>query len=219
MTVTDTEPAATPRWERWGAFAGIAFVVLFVARFGFLNTPESDASVQEWTAHFDDSGNRMLSLLGGYAMALAGLAFVCFLWALRARLRRAEEGSEGLSALAFGSGLVFVAMAFASGAAMATIAGSIEFGDGPVPDGEFARQLEQLGFALLLLYGMFAVAVCIAATSGSALRTGTLPRWLVIAGFVVAVIVGVIGVFFVPMILLALWVLAVSIVMLTRPAA
>jgi hypothetical protein len=70
----------------------------------------------------------------------------------------------------------------------------------------------------LLLYGMFAAAVCIAATSGSALRTGTLPRWLVIAGFVVAALVGVLGVVFLPMILLVLWVLAVSIAMLMRPA-
>ena len=218
MTALDVKPMGSLRDQRWGAAAGIGFVVFFVLRFVFLNTPDSDAPVQEWTEHFQDSGNRTLSVLGGYATGLAGLGFLCFIWALRARLRRPEVHSAGLSSLAYGSGLVFVAMLFASGAAMTTVAASVEFGDNPVPDGEFARQLENLGFGLLLLYGMFAAAVCIAATSGSSLRTGTLPRWLVIAGFVVAVIVGVLGVIFLPMVLLVLWVLAVSIVMLMRPA-
>jgi hypothetical protein len=217
MTALDVKPTGSRRAERWGAAAGIAFVVFFVLRFVFLNTPDSDAPVREWTEHFQDSGDRTLSILGGYSMALAGLAFLCFVWAVRGRLRRSEVDPHGLSTLAYGSGLVFVAMLFASGAAMTTVAASVEFGDNPVPDGEFARQFENLGFGLLLLYAMFAVAVCIAATSGSALRTGVLPRWLVIAGFVVAVLVGVFGVIFLPMILLVLWVLAVSIVMLLRP--
>lgn len=220
MSITETNVTAPARAQRWGAIAGIAFVVFFVLRFvAFLDTPDSDASVREWTEYFEDSGNRTLSVLGGYAMLLAGLAFLYFLWALRGRLRGSEAGLNGLSVLAFGSGVVFVAMVFASGAAMGSVAAGVEFGDIPVPDGEFARQLESLGFGLLLLYGMFAAGVCIAATSGSALRAGTLPRWLAIAGFVVAAIVGVLGVLFIPMVLLVLWVLAVSIVMLQRPVA
>ena len=136
-------------------------------------------------------------------------------------LRRSEAGEVGLSTLAFASGVVFVTMMFASGAAMTSVAASVEFGSTPVPDGEFARQLEQLGFVFLLLYGMLAVGVCVAATSVSALGTGVLPRWLAIAGLAVALVVGALGVFFLPMILLVLWVLAVSIAMLaptTTPA-
>jgi hypothetical protein len=224
MTSTATVPATAvadtgDRASRWGAIAGIAFVVLYVVRFvWFLDTPEGDAPVREWTEYFEDSGHRTASILGGYTQLLAGLAFLYFLWALRNRLRRAEGSSEGLSTLAWGSGLVFVAMVFASAAAMMTVAASVEFSDGPVPNGEFARQMENLGFGLLLLFGLFSVGVCIAAASGSARRTGALPRWLVITGFVVAVIVAVLGVIFIPQILLLLWVLAVSVVMLRRPA-
>jgi len=219
MTSTAAVPGTSDRASRWGAIAGIAFVVLYVVRFvAFLDTPESDAPVREWTQYFEDSGHRTQSVLGGYTQLLAGLGFLCFLWALRNRLRWAEGSSEGLSTLAWGSGLVFVGLVFASAAAMMTVAAGVEFGDTPVPNGEFARQMEGLGFGLLLLFGMFAVGVCIAAASGSARRTGALPRWLVIAGFVVAVIVAVLGVIFVPQILLLLWVLAVSIVMLRTPA-
>ena len=223
MTSTTAVPAAAvadtdDRASRWGAIAGIAFVVLYVVRFvWFFDTPDSDAPVREWTEYFRDSGNRTASILGGYTQLLAGLAFLCFIWALRNRLRRAEGSSEGLSTLAWGSGLVFVGLVFVSAAAIMTVAAGVEFGEGPVPNGEFARQMEGLGMGLLLLFGLFSVGVCIAAVSGSARRTGALPRWLVIAGFVVAVIVGVLGVIFIPQILLLLWVLAVSIVMLRQP--
>jgi hypothetical protein len=220
MTTTETQTAASTRVQRWGAIAGIAFVVFLVLRFvAFFDTPDSDAPVREWTTYFADSGNRTESILGAYCQLLAGLGFLAFVWALRARLRRTEGPSDGFSALAFGSGLVFVTMVFASAAAFATVAAGVEFGDQPVPNGEFARQFESFGFGLLLLFGMFAAGVCIAAASCSALATRVLPRWLVITGFVVAAIVALLGVIFLPMILLVLWVLAVSIVMLRRPAA
>ena len=214
MTTAQVTETASPRASRWGAVAGIAFVVFFVLRFVLLNTPDSDAPVEEWTETFQDSGDRMLSILGGYAMLLAGLAFLYFIWSLRSRFRLEEGASEGLSGLAFASGVVFVAMMFASGAAMSTVAASVEFGDNPVPDGEFARQLENLGFGLLLLYGMWAAGVSIVAFSGSALRTGAFPRWLAIAGIVVGVLVALGGVIFIPMVLLLLWVLTVSVVSL-----
>jgi hypothetical protein len=219
MTVTETQTVPSRGIQRWGAIAGIAFVVFLVLRFvAFLDTPDSDAPVREWTEYFDDSGNRTVSILGAYSQLLAGLGFLGFIWALRARLRVAERSADGFSALAFGAGLVFVGLVFVSAAAIANVAAGVEFGDIPAPDGEFARQFESLGFGLLLLFGMFAAGVCIAATSASALASGVLPRWLAITGLVVAVIVAVLGVVFFPLILLVLWVLAVSIVMLQRPA-
>jgi hypothetical protein len=95
-----TGAATTPRveraasaewWVRGGAWAGIAFVPLFVVRFvAFLDTPDGDAPVSEWTEHFEDSGNRMQSVVGGYLMALAGLAFLWFLVALCRRPHRPD---------------------------------------------------------------------------------------------------------------------------------
>jgi hypothetical protein len=223
-----TGAATTPRveravsaewWVRGGAWAGIAFVPLFVARFvAFLDTPDGDAPVSEWTEHFEDSGNRMQSVGGGYLMALAGLAFLWFLVALCRRLREAEAPSVFLTGLTFGGGLLFVAMVFASGAAMASVAAGVEFGDTPAPDGEFARQLEGLGFGLLLLYGMFAAGICMVAASIVSLRRAVLPRWLAIAGIVAGLLVIPFGVIFLPLVLLALWVLAVAIVLIRTPA-
>ena len=52
-----------------------------------------------------------------------------------------------------------------------------------------------------------------------ATRTGALPTWLGWAAIVVGVVVFVLGAFFVPMLLLVLWVLVAAIVALRRPVS
>jgi hypothetical protein len=194
--------------------AGITFAILFVVSIMLIQTPDTDAPASEWTEYFQDDGNRALAIGSAYAMALAALVFLYFSWALTASLRAAEGDGSDWSSLAAASGVGLVTVMLASAAAMATVPAGVEFGDVPVPDGEFARQLEQLGFGLLLLCGMLLAGVFIATVSMAALRTGILPRWLATAGFVVAVLVGFGGVFFVPMILLVLWMLVISSVLL-----
>jgi hypothetical protein len=202
-------------WLRGGPWAGFAFAVLLVVRFvAFLDTPDSDAPASEWTEYFQDSGHRTQSLVGTYLMVLSGLAFFWFLAWLCGRLREAEGPSGFLSRAAFGAGLLFVAMVFASAVAMGTVAAGVEFGDTPVPDGEFARQFEGLGFGLLLLGGGFAAGVCMVAASLVALRATLLPRWLAIAGIVAGLLVIPFSVIFIPMVLLLLWVIAVGIVLM-----
>ena len=51
------------------------------------------------------------------------------------------------------------------------------------------RALEQIAFGALLLFGMVAAGVLIGAASVAGGRAVLLPRWLVVAGYVVAVIV------------------------------
>lgn len=211
MGTTGTTRTTTPTWAGW---AGITFAVLFVAGMILLNTPDSDASVAEWQEHFDDSGNRTLAVLHGYLWALAGVAFLIFASGLRERLR-AAEGADWVAVLAWGSGIAFVAMLFVAAAATTAVAGGIEFGDLQTEGaGEFARWIEQVGFASLLLFGMFAGGTFVASSSLAGRRAGLLPGWLAISGYVVAVVVAVLGVVFFPIALLVLWVVAVSVVLL-----
>jgi hypothetical protein len=60
-----------------------------------------------------------------------------------------------------------------------------------------------------------AVTVFVAAASVASRQIGTLPAWLTIARFVVAVL-QLIGVFFLPFALFVLWVLVAAIVLLAR---
>jgi hypothetical protein len=215
--MTATTSVSSARGLRWAAWAGIAFAVLFVAGTLLINTPEGDASVAEWQSHFEDSGNRVELICHGYLWALAGIAFVVFLVGMRDRLRAA---SEWIANLALVSGVLFVSMLFLAGIATTAVAGGIEFGDlSEEGAGEFARWSEQLGFGALVLFGMFAAGMFVAATAAAGRKADLIPGWLAITGYVVAVILVVLGVFFLPMALLVLWILAVSIALLTRGRA
>jgi hypothetical protein len=142
-------------------------------------------------------------------LVLAVLAFLWFASSLRDQL---GEG-EGLM---FTFASVFGAVALVSIMIRAAIPGGKVFGQTPVPSsGDFARQLDNIGFGLLLVAGALAAGLFIAMASYLARRNGTLPGWLTIAGYVVAVLQLAAGLFF-PFVLVPLWVLIAAIVLLRR---
>ncbi len=80
---------------------------------------------------------------------------------------------------------------------MVAVAASITFGDNPVPrDANIMRSLESLGFGALLLFGSASAALMIITTSIVSGRAALLPRWFVVTGDVVGVIVAIGGLFF-----------------------
>jgi hypothetical protein len=216
MAVTTT--TGTERALRWGGIAGIVFAVLFVV--GFLlvtDTPETDEPNAAWVRYFADADNRRMIVIGVIVWAVAVLAFLVFLGVLRERLRNASPGTEWISTVAFASGLVFVAMLAVAGLGAGSVAASVEFGDNPVVrDADVIRTLDSLGFGALLLFGAATAGLLIITSSVVGGQAGMLPRWLVITGYVVGVVVLLGGLFFVPLALFLLWVLAVSIVMIGR---
>ena len=151
------------------------------------------------------------AVVGAYLMVLGVLAFVWFMWGLNQRLRE----PNGVM-ITFGS--LFVGLALVSALIRAAIPGGKVFGDTPVPAGaDLARQLDNTGFALLLVAGALAAGAFVATASYLARRDAILPGWLTISGYVVAVLQLVAGLFF-PFVLFPLWVLVVSIVLLRRTA-
>jgi hypothetical protein len=55
---------------------GIAFVVLFVAGFMVLQTPNDSKDTVKWQRWWTDSGHRVSAVIGAYLMVLGLLAFV-----------------------------------------------------------------------------------------------------------------------------------------------
>jgi hypothetical protein len=208
-----------PRSDVWGPIAGIVFAVLFVVAASLLDIPSADDSAKKITDFYNDGGNRAQLIISAYLFWLAGVFFVWFLASLRVRLLAVEGEPARLTSIAFGGGLVFVALMMVAAATFASVAGDITFGDEKFAGVEAARYLPELGYPLLLIGGMFAVIAMIDATSILILRTNMLPRWIGYFGFVAAV--GLLAaVIFLPMILFVLWVLFVSVAMLrSRPAA
>jgi hypothetical protein len=187
---------------------GIAFVVLFVIGFLTFPTPDDNKNTAQWVRWWTDSGHRVSAMIGAYFMILGVFAFVWFASSLRDRL---GQGS-GLM-LMFGS--IFAALALVSVIVRAAIAGAKQFGDTPVPAGDFARQFDQIGFGLLLLAGALAAGLFVAFASYLASRTDVLPGWLCIVGYVVAAL-QVVAVLFFPFVLFFLWVLVAAIVLVSR---
>jgi hypothetical protein len=193
---------------RVGAWMGIAFVVLFTVGFLVFPTPDNDKHTAEWIRWWTDSGHRAGAIIATYLMVLGALAFVWFASSLRDRL---GEGS-GLM-LTFGS--IFAAMALVSAMVRATIPGAKVFGDVPVPVGDFARQFNQIGMGLLLVAGALAAGLFTVLASYAASRSGALPAWLCIAGYVVGAL-QVLAALFLPFALFFLWVLIAAIVLVSR---
>jgi MFS family permease len=216
MAATRTEGARTGLMA--GGIAAIVFAVLFVV--GFLlvsDTPESDESNAEWVRYFADEDNRRMIIIGAIVIVLALLAFLVFLGVLRERLRSAAPGSEWISTIAFASGLAFAVMLAVATLGAGSAPASVEFGDAPeVRDADVLRTFDSLGIGALVLFGSAFAGLLILTTSIVSGRAALLPRWLVVTGYVVGVIVIVGGLLFIPLALFVLWMLAVGIVMISR---
>jgi hypothetical protein len=162
-------------WERIGAFAGIAFVVLSIlATFLYPQEPRIDSSAATTLAwvHAHRTGIQAGMILGVFA---AGI-FVWFVGHLRHELHRAEKGSETLSPTVFGSG-VAVAVFAALGAVPVALLAFMDAQPGAIQDASIVRVLADLG---QVMYGVGVVmtAVFACAIGVAVLRKELAGAWL-----------------------------------------
>ena len=202
------------RWQRWSPLAGVAFAILVLAALGVsLSGPgDTPAEVADWYA---DDSNRGAAFFVFFLLVGAALVFLWFLAALRGVLVRAEGDPARWTALAFGAGVASATLLLASASLYVTPA--VTAGQDAFPfDPSTANALENAGYALLLCSTMSGALVALG-TSIVAHRTGLLPRWLSLAGFLVAAALLLAFLYF-PLFVWVAWVLAVSIVLLVRTA-
>ena len=162
-------------WERIGAFAGIAAVVLSIlATFLYPQEPRIDSSAATTLAwvHAHRTGIQAGMILGIFA---AGI-FLWFVGHLRHELNRAEQGSEMLSPMVFGSG-VAVAVFAALGALPVALLAFMDAQPGGLQDTTVVRMLADLG---QVLYGIGVVmtAVFACAIGVAVLRKELAGAWL-----------------------------------------
>jgi hypothetical protein len=208
-------------WGKVGAVAGVLFVVLLVVGSGLVlgDLPEDDATAQELTDFWSDSGNQVSVIVGTYLLIVGALAFLAFMATVRSRLMAAAgDGGDVLTAVAFSSGVVFTAMLIAAAGAFGLIGATQKFGtDFPLPGEDTLRIVPTFGYLFLLVGGALATSLAIASTSWAILRTGAFARWLAWLGFLAAIVV-LFAVVFLPLIALPIWVLAASFELWRRPA-
>ena len=202
------------RWQRWSPLAGVAFALLFLAALGVSGGGPGDTP-SELTDWYADESNRGAAFLVFFLLAAAALALLWFLGALRGVLVRAEGDPARWTALGFGAGVASATLLLAAASLYVTPAATADQGDFPF-DPATANAFTNAGFMLLVASAMTA-ALLVLATSIVSYRTGLLPRWLALAGFVVAPVL-LLTIFFLPLFVWLAWMLAVSIVLVVRTA-
>src|SRR5919205_2221232 len=177
------------RWAlRWGGISGILFVVLLIPGIfiGRPDVPEPGLSAQEVHSYF--SGWRTLFMAGnGVSFIFAAFFFLWFLGILRNVLRSTEGEGEWLSTVALSGGLMFITLELAGAAAEIVYPSTLARFTNFQPDAQLAFLSLQLS-EWLYSFAWVGFSVLIAATSVLALGRGIIPRWLVWAGLVFAVL-------------------------------
>ena len=168
-------PAAM-RTPRAAALAGIVFAVLLTATLVLIRVATAAGA---WSA---DPDQRRTARLALHLVPFTGIAFLWFIGVVRDRIGERED--RFFATVSLGSGLLFVAMLFVAAAVAAeTVADQALAAAGD--SSGFGRHVSAL---VLHVYGMRMAAVFTISTATVGLRTGAVPRWLGISGYVFALV-------------------------------
>jgi hypothetical protein len=183
----DVTRAIERRAPRSAGLAGIVFSLLFVAAVALAGTRPPDglteAGLLEW---FEQSAKVPWTIAALYLLPFAGIAFLWFMGVVRDRIGVQED--RFLSTVFLGSGLLFVAMLWASAAAIATVLVGGRYDAAPPVSAASLESARELAYASLFVLASRAAGVVMIVTSTIAFRTATFPRWLIIAGYVIALV-------------------------------
>lgn len=160
---------------RIAAIAGVIFSVLTSASLVIIRIAASKAAAdqEQW--------------LNGVQLAVdmvpfAGIAFLWFLGVLRDQLGERED--QFFATVFLGSGLIFVATMFGAAAALTSTVGIVTASPTGAPNREIYDFGLRMSSLLMQVFAMKMAAVFIFSTCTMGLRTGFLPRWLALLGFV-----------------------------------
>lgn len=196
---------------RAAAFAGVLFALLFGAALVLIRMalPEGAALGTQWA---DGSSHRLR--IAVVLMPFSGIAFLWFIGVIRDGLGTLED--KFFATVFIGSGLLFLAMIYASTAVGAGLLATKEFAR-PGARSEVTAFGQALLVSLSNTYALRMAAVFMMSLAIIWLRTRLMPMWLVIVTYVVAVCVLIGSDFSLWMtVTFPLWVLVVSLLMLVR---
>ena len=170
---------------RAASLAGVAFAALLAISLLLLrDQPDADAGASEISDFYLDSGNRTRVLVGLNLAPFAAIAFFWFVGVIRRRIGDRED--KFFSTVFLSSGLLFIAMYLAAAVVWASHALAVQFADSPPPSPEMVGLTQGLAWGFFSVVGARMAAVFMLVTSTLGHRTGALPRWLVVVGFVLA---------------------------------
>ena len=197
---------------RAAAAAGVLFALLFGAAIILIRSslPEGAQPGSQWL----DAGSVKMRV-AAELMPFAGISFLWFIGVVRDGLGQLEDRFFGTVFL--GSGLLFLAMTFASVAIGAGLAASNTALDGAEAQTDVAVFGQMAVLVLSKTYALRMAAVFMISLATIWLRTRLMPRWLVIVSYVMAVtLLFASDVSMWLALAFPSWVLIVSVLLLTR---
>ncbi len=164
------------------AVAGIIFsIILIVVLVQFHAAVPSAGGSTTW---LQEPARRQGVATAVALIPFAGIAFLWFIGVIRHRL--ADREDKLFATVFLGSGLLFIAMLFVTGAILSTLLTLYERG---VPVGADSMVLLVVFTKTLMgLFGTRMAAVFTISVSSVGLRSGLMPRWLVALGYIAALI-------------------------------
>jgi hypothetical protein len=185
MNTPATENRLPPAPPRIVAISGTIFAALYVASLVLIRlaVPADPTETGSWLAD-PALGNWVRFALN--LLPFTGIAFLWFMGVLRNRIGILED--RFFATVFLGSGLLFVAMLFVAAALtqglLTTFAAE---GSRPAHSEAYAVG-RAMGYTLMNIFGVKMAAVFIMVTSTIGLRTGIFPRWMVLVGFALALV-------------------------------
>jgi hypothetical protein len=201
---------------RWAALGGVLYVVLFVIGTILLysGAPDSSSSPAKIISWYGDSGHRTRMNLGWVVAGLGVFFFLWFLSALRQVVRRWEGGDGFLTGLTTIGGVVYATLAFA---ALAINDGIRTMSDDTYHHTVYPGLIHAADDASYVMHatGGAGAAAMIIAASVAAMRARAWPAWAGWLG-IVAGLLGLVSILFFTQLAIAIWVVAVSLMLFLR---
>ncbi len=210
MEEKKTVIAAQLKAPRAGAIAGILFSILLFISLVLIraSVPDSPADPGTWLADSAKSIRLALDLL-----PFAGIAFLWFMGVLRDRMGVNED--RFLTTVFLGSGLLFLAMTFASSAAAGGLLIAYEETPEKLMDSGTYTFARTLGYELANVYALRMAGVFMLSTCTLAIRIGIFPRGMAFLGYALGLFLLLsIGHFGWASLVFPLWTLVVSVYVL-----
>jgi len=191
---------------RAAGIAGIVFSILFIVSLVLIRI-SVPANPQEAGAWLSD-GQKTVSL-ALHLLPFAGIAFLWFIGVLRDRMGAYED--RFFATVFLGSGLLFLAMLFASAAVAAGIMMAYGMTPGKLMESGTYTFGRTVVYQIINVYAVKMAGVFMISTSTLAIRTKIFPRWMAFLGYTLALLLILgIGYFQWTLLVLPLWVLLVS---------
>ena len=163
------------RTPRAAGVAGIAFALLLTTTLVLVHiaVPRDPEDAGEWLT---EGGKRDVVIFALNLLPFAGIAFLWFIGVVRDRIGQAED--RLFATVFLGSGLLFIAMLFATGA----IAGGLVLTASERPAAGVWPFGRRITYTLFTVYSMRMAAVFTISTTTIATRLKLAPRWLTVLG-------------------------------------